>query len=312
MISPLRPIFTVSGLIALFILIGGIQFGRIYSKNMKRTVSLALQPVADLDQAIRSLQNFRDPGKPNPTGILELDSIRAAILETHNALTHTQEELTRVKAKEMTGYAYQLLIHDLHNPVASLGNLIKLLNAEKYGEKRRDEALQLIPQIAEQILLQVSAAKRNLDLDKAQLELKDIRSVIHDSTSVAKYSSESFQKISLQHSVPEYPLITSHDPKLIRRAVSNLINNALSACKNEVKVILEEGTSGKVQIRVMDDGPGLSQAEAGLFLQGRKKSTKENRQAFGLTAVNHIARLHEGKVIYRQSDLGGACFEIQI
>jgi K+-sensing histidine kinase KdpD len=189
--------------------------------------------------------------------------------------------------------------------------MIKLLDANKYGEKSREEALRLMPITAEQILLQVTAAKSHLDLESAELKNQDIRSIVQDASLEAKYSLPSFEKMDFQTQIPNDPVLVAYDAKLIRRAIGNLVNNAFSACQEQVKVILEATQNG-IQIQVHDDGPGLSQSDAGLYLQGRKKSTKGDRQAFGLSAANHIARIHGGKIIYRPSPLGGACFEIRI
>jgi len=67
-----------------------------------------------------------------------------------------------------------------------------------------------------------------------------------------------------------------------------------------------------VSIKVSDDGSGLKQEDASLHLQGRGKSTKSDRMGIGLSSANHIIRSHGGKIIYQQSQMGGACFEIQL
>lgn len=103
----------------------------------------------------------------------------------------------------------------------------------------------------------------------------------------------------------------AHDSSLLNRAVGNLVKNAIDACKGRVQVTVKSADECTL-IQVSDDGPGLSQQKAGLFLQGREKSTKGDRQAFGLAAANHIIRSHGGRIVYRPSELGGACFEIRI
>jgi signal transduction histidine kinase len=61
-----------------------------------------------------------------------------------------------------------------------------------------------------------------------------------------------------------------------------------------------------------DDGEGIEEEMVSLFLQGRGKSKKKNGLGLGLSGANHIVRLHGGKIIYRKSHLGGACFDIRL
>ena len=65
-------------------------------------------------------------------------------------------------------------------------------------------------------------------------------------------------------------------------------------------------------IRVSDDGDGMDEGAVSLFLQGRGRSCKADRDAIGLSSANHIVRTHGGKIVYRKSPLGGAAFEIRL
>jgi signal transduction histidine kinase len=310
-LSPFHPILISTGAIALFVFLLGMQIGKWFTASMAKKMSVALLPVEELDQAIRALSNDKYAGNIQLSGIRELDSIRTAILETRQALLETQEALTNSRARELTAHAYRRLIHDLHNPVAALRNMIKLTDVKQYDKESREIALQRMPQIAEQILMQVTSARTNLEFELNDLKERDIRPLIQEATFEAQYASEAFDRISFRKVIPAYPVIVRHDQQMIRRAISNLVGNAFAACKNEVTVTLEKHNAG-IQIQVIDDGPGLSQSDAGLFLQGRKKSTKSDRQALGLATANHIVRSHGGKIVYRTSAQGGACFEIYI
>ncbi|NOT78480.1 MAG: ATP-binding protein [Bacteriovoracaceae bacterium] len=111
--------------------------------------------------------------------------------------------------------------------------------------------------------------------------------------------------------LPETPVLMRHDPALLKRAVVNLLENGLEASKSKVELSLDTNDQF-TSIRVSDDGTGLSEDKVSLFLQGRGLSSKANRQAFGLSSSNHIARTHGGKIIYHKSNLGGASFEIRL
>ena len=56
----------------------------------------------------------------------------------------------------------------------------------------------------------------------------------------------------------------------------------------------------------------MNQEDIPVYFQGRGKSSKADRQAFGLSSTNHIARIHGGKLIYTKNAYGGASFELRL
>lgn len=310
-LSPLDSLLFWSLGIALLILNVGLLMGSKLSDKLRKTIALALRPVKDLDEAIRSLKTLKDPRALKKTGIYELDHIADSILETHQALVNARDALAEKKAKELATEAYKRLIHDLHNPVSALRTMIKVSNLQNISPEERAASASRIPEVAEQILNQVSAAKSNLDFEAEVLKEEDIRDCIAKATEQARLASPRFETVAVESNFPELPVIFAHDANLLGRAVSNLVKNALDACRDQVRVVVQKGV-GSTSIQVLDDGPGLPQDQVGLFLQGRARSTKEDRQAYGLAAANHIARIHGGRIIYKKSELGGACFEIRL
>jgi signal transduction histidine kinase len=311
MISSLSSTLFGVAAIALFVLILGLYVGDLVGREIRKAVGVALQPVQDLDEAIRALESLKDPDVLQPSEIMELESIRLAIRETYLALVNARDALAERKAKALAAEAYQRLIHDLHNPIAALGSLIKVVHADSANGNATREGSQRMLAIAEQILSQIDAAKANIDIEAEILREGDIRSCVDDAAEQSRLGSANGEKIILEKLFPEEPVLAPHDDRLLRRAVGNLVKNAMEACEGRVRVVVR-ALAKEISIQVMDDGPGMSQDQAGLYLQGRKRSTKGDRQAFGLAAANHIVRSHGGRIIYRPSDLGGACFEIRI
>jgi signal transduction histidine kinase len=311
MLTPLTPLVFWSAFVALFVLNVGLLIGSRFGERLRQTIELALGPVGELDNAIRSLDTLDDPSTLKRNGIRELDSIRDAILETHEALVNARDALAEQKAKELAAEAYRRLIHDLHNPIAALRTLVKVANLPSLTAEERASAADRIPYIAEQILSQINSAKSNIDFEAKILKDEDIRTCVSEATDQAKLASPRLGTVEIESQIPEEPVVFPHDATLLNRAVSNLVKNAMDACRTRVRVVVKKVPSG-ASIQVLDDGPGISEEKVGLYLQGRSKSTKGDRQAFGLAAANHIVRAHGGRIIYRASEFGGACFEIRI
>jgi len=162
-----------------------------------------------------------------------------------------------------------------------------------------------------QILRQLNAAKSHLELEVSLREGEDIRECVSKAAGQAQLASYELPNINFQEIMPDKKVIKDHDPIMLGRAVSNLVTNAIEACKNTVEVKIEERDQEAI-ISVSDDGDGVSQEAASLYLQGRGKSSKTDRMGIGLSSANHIVRSHGGKLIYKTSQYGGACFEIRL
>jgi signal transduction histidine kinase len=90
------------------------------------------------------------------------------------------------------------------------------------------------------------------------------------------------------------------DPRLLEHAVVNLLLNACDACANKgtVTVLARAGDGNRgLAIVVVDDGPGISPANAGRVLEPFF-STKPSGQGtgIGLALVQEIVASHRGSL----------------
>lgn len=270
----------------------------------------SLLPLNDLEKSIREMKSHFEDSAFENSNIKEIENIRFAFIETFKGLNAANEELAKSKAKELATTAYKNLIHDLHVPVTALRNHIKIFNHERATIDDKEKALTRIVELAEQVLKQVKAARSNLALDVTLKENDLIDSVVKAAND-AQISLFDKPNIQVKTNIKQQNIFIPHDPVLLGRAVSNLVSNAIESAQNEV-VIDVTSFEKTVSIKVSDDGSGLKQEDASLHLQGRGKSTKSDRMGIGLSSANHIIRSHGGRIIYQQSQMGGACFEIQL
>jgi two-component system nitrogen regulation sensor histidine kinase NtrY len=94
---------------------------------------------------------------------------------------------------------------------------------------------------------------------------------------------------------PEMPVLEA-DPDQLKRAVLNLIDNAVEAGATEVVVTTRwERGAGRVQVVVADNGPGvLPELREKLFLP--YFSTKTTGMGLGLPIVHQIVTDHSGQI----------------
>ena len=98
---------------------------------------------------------------------------------------------------------------------------------------------------------------------------------------------------------PDLPIIHG-DPRLLEHALVNLMLNACDACANEgtVTVLARAGDGNRgLIVSVVDDGPGISPANAGRVLEPFF-STKPSGQGtgIGLAIVQEIVASHRGSL----------------
>ncbi|MFV2060129.1 MAG: ATP-binding protein [Gammaproteobacteria bacterium] len=105
------------------------------------------------------------------------------------------------------------------------------------------------------------------------------------------------------------------DSKLIHRAISNLINNAIRYAKNDIRISASHNSDTFI-ISVEDDGPGVPEDDRNKILEPftRLDFSRDRRSGgcgLGLSIVKQIAIWHNGKITISDSTLGGAKFNFE-
>jgi signal transduction histidine kinase len=119
------------------------------------------------------------------------------------------------------------------------------------------------------------------------------------------------QRIDVDIDVPPNTLL-SGDREMIRRAVLNLVLNAIDAMPSGgTLVITSYDNQQGFELEVADSGPGLSD-EAKRRAFEPFYSTKQNGTGLGLAIVYHVAEAHGGTVTAMNCPEGGAAFTIKI
>ncbi|MCB9603179.1 MAG: HAMP domain-containing histidine kinase [Sandaracinus sp.] len=97
-------------------------------------------------------------------------------------------------------------------------------------------------------------------------------------------------------------------PDLVRRALDNLVSNALRYAPSGSTVRLEARVEGdECGVLVSDEGPGVPEAERDtLFVPFHKADRRSPGAGLGLALVAEIARAHGGRVELRPSERGAS------
>ena len=118
-------------------------------------------------------------------------------------------------------------------------------------------------------------------------------------------------KVEIQDGLNNKPLIA--DPEQIRRALTNLLTNAIQASPLEGKVIISADISpkepDKIIISIRDNGPGIpDHIKKKLFRPFF--TTRKDGTGLGLANVKKIVDFHGGNVTAKNGEEKGAIFTI--
>jgi signal transduction histidine kinase len=107
--------------------------------------------------------------------------------------------------------------------------------------------------------------------------------------------------------------MVSADPELLRRAVSNLVLNAIDAMPNggELRASAACRKNGATEIRISDSGSGLTPEECERLFTPYY-TTKEYGTGLGLAIVQSVVADHRGKVSVESRPGAGATFIIEL
>ncbi len=228
---------------------------------------------------------------------------------------HAAQQIeTLVKARDALLASQKALLanasHELRSPLTRIRMGLEFLNASNAATATaaRDEIARNISEL-DALIEEILLASR---LDAQEVDLGTIEQV-----DLLGLAAEECARIgaSLDAQISGNELLVPGVPKLLRRALRNLLENARRHAGGEVSLHLTTSPTMAL-VRVCDTGPGVPQAfqerifEPFYRLPGA--SERDGGVGLGLALVKSIALRHGGGVACSNRVEGGACFEIRL
>ncbi|WP_198372041.1 sensor histidine kinase [Roseomonas rosulenta] len=194
--------------------------------------------------------------------------------------------------------------HEIRTPLAILTTELDLLADSKVSARLRGD-VEHLAQIVDQLLESAESAPPSPDdeTDLAQL----CREVAERLSATAQREGRS---IEVQGA--DVPIWVRGDPVELRRAVVNLVDNALRHTARGTTVQVRLAPPATVE--VADRGPGVPGAHQALVFERfwRADRTARRGSGIGLALVSEIASRHGGTVTVRDNPGGGAVFALSL
>jgi len=232
------------------------------------------------------------------------------ILQAFNGMAaHIQQLIA--SHKELT----RAVSHELRTPVARMRFSLEMLEQSNDREARARYLREMnmdIDELDEMLGEMLSHAR--LDRDKKTIEYTPV--LLHDwlrEQALRHRRNCNGKTIQVSYDAGlSAQAVKCMDPKLMARALSNLIQNGCRYAEHSIHIHLEYNI-GQYTLSVDDDGPGIPTAvQDKIFESFTRVNPSRGRDSggygLGLAIVKQIAEAHQGSVKVSRSELGGAKF----
>ncbi|QGW80095.1 two-component system sensor histidine kinase CreC [Variovorax paradoxus] len=232
-----------------------------------------------------------------------VDAVRTGFSEMRDALT----------GRNYVADYVQTFTHEVKSPLSAIRGAAELLQEPSMPHAERERFLKNIERETQRIqeivdrMMELTALETRRGLDRT--EPVALASLIED-VALSAQPAAAKRNIGVRVNI-RTDANTEGDPFLLRRAVSNLLDNAIDFSPQGSEVLLTlETTSKLARVTVRDRGPGIPDyAQEKVFQKfyslARPHSQKKST-GLGLAFVKEIAALHRGRIELGNAARGGA------
>ena len=247
-----------------------------------------VRPVVELRDAAETIARTQDLRTPIPNGGEdELGSLSRSLTTMVGALATSREQQQRLVADAS---------HEMRTPLTSLRTNVELLaHFERLGPEDRADTLAAVDVDVRELthllteLVELATDRANADEPVSPTELTDLA---HDV--VARAGRRAGRTIGV--AIIGAPGPVAGRPRMLERAVSNLVDNAVkySPADGPIEVVV-----GPRSVEVFDRGPGFDATDLPHVFERFYRATTARTAAgsgLGLAIVQQIVERHGGRV----------------
>ena len=277
---------------------------------LRLSTVLARPLVEATDAALRSAGGDLDTRLPEPPA-----SRTDEVADLARALNSMVEGLDRSRGLER-----QFLLsvsHDLRTPLTSIRGYAEAMADGTMHDPRRAGAIilsesQRLDRLVSDLLNLARLDARRFTLDLRPSDIAVVTTDVVDGFIPAALESG----ISLGSSTPDHRVTAIVDVDRWAQVIANLVENGLRYANSRLDVDLTETATG-IQLRVVDDGPGIPADDLPhvferLYASKRRPDVRESGSGLGLAIVRELVQAMGGSVWAESEPGGGASLVVQL
>ncbi|MEC3841313.1 sensor histidine kinase [Bacillus amyloliquefaciens] len=287
-----------------------LLIGYLFSRQLTK-------PLGSVIQGIQRLANGEYTIKLTSKGIYK---------DVFYNVNHLAEQLSsskkeKDKLEQMREEWISHISHDIKTPLASIQGYAEIIKDPNYHlsvDQIRDYA-QIIEnkslymkEVVEDLNLTTRLKNNDVMLNKERVNLVSLlRETLIDILNDSRYADKT---IELQTSLEK--LILNLDVILIRRAVTNLILNALVHNGPDVKIVVQLEQKERTHVTIKDNGKGIEEGELekvfDRYYRGTNTGTAHAGSGLGMAIAEDIIQKHDGDITIHSTAGKGTTIDIQL
>jgi two-component system, OmpR family, sensor histidine kinase KdpD len=262
---------------------------------------------------------------PPHLGEQELQVVRAFANQAALAVERDrqQEERARARALAETDRLRTALLnsvsHDLRTPLASIkASASSLLDPTvEWSPRQRREFLETIDQEADRLTRLVHNLLDMSRIEAGALDPRLVETALPDVTGPVVRLARSKSSQPIEVDVPDDLPTVLVDPVRLDQVLTNLLDNARRHAGGEAVAVRGRAVGGRVELRVVDHGPGIPEAERErvfdqFYRLRRNGRTPGDGTGMGLAISKGIVEALGGSIRVEATPGGGATFVVSL
>ncbi|WP_102272090.1 sensor histidine kinase [Cytobacillus massiliigabonensis] len=303
-------VFKIGMVILLIDILIALLIGYLFSKRLT-------QPLHTLIDGIKKLANHEFNHHTESRGLYKNVFYNLNHLADQLKLSEKERKKLDLMKEEWIAN----ISHDIKTPLSSIQGYAEMIKDPEYDfspEEVREyagiiEAKSLyIKEVMEDLNLSTRLKNKELTLNKKEVNIVALlRKIVIDLLNDPKYANR-----DIQFHVNEENIMAEVDEILFRRAINNLILNAIVHNNDQVKVEVSIEMKEQTHILIKDDGKGIKEKELerifDRYYRGTNTGAAHKGSGLGMAIAHDIIKAHDGQITI-QSEIGcGTSIEIQI
>jgi signal transduction histidine kinase len=267
------------------------------------------RPLERLVHGVKALEQGDYAFPLDERGGDEVATLTTAFARMREQLQAQQRQLIEAERMATIGRMANTISHDLRHPLTAIQAYAEFLESPDLAADKRQDFSQEIR----------IAVNHMLD------ELNQLLGFSHERKTITRVDGHLDdvveRAVRTVKALPEFEAltITSHvgsattawfDPGKVERVLLNLLFNAAEAVPAQGGHIDVTATpvSGGVDVRVIDNGPGIPEAIAGTLFEPFVSHGKQKGTGLGLTVVQTVMQQHGGSAVVEHTGPSGTTF----
>ena len=227
-----------------------------------------------------------------------------------------EQQLRQSEKLSALGQLISGVAHELNNPLAVINGYVDLILAHHELKDRTREDLKKVAQQSRRATKLVGnflTFARGRPAQRVEVNLNEIVEGVAELRQFDLRSANVELSLDLTSGLP-----TTHaDPDQIQQVLMNLTTNAIQAMTRlprPPRILLKtDRINGLLRVLVEDNGPGVPpDLETKIFEPFFTTKVVGQGTGLGLSLAHSYMMVHNGRIYYQRSSLGGACFVMEI